>query len=241
MTAEVSIQTDDVEEDNEDAHTEVEFEGETSLGLLTASNSLGRSQSMILPSPTSSPGSLARRHSLTGIQERAKQSLEDVTATSEEESDATVETTTEADEVAADEAAVEEALVVANPESTEPLHPSTSAVETGGPALPEEGLSASVSLLLFAKPSLPLALTFSMRRRCQMWAPSVRLVKHELPARPQVDWAAEAASRKGQSTSKNHHNTPQTRNEERPRWGKDRQGFAAFNTAQRVASGKAGA
>ncbi|KAG8943321.1 hypothetical protein FRC04_002945 [Tulasnella sp. 424] len=210
VTAEVSVQTDGVEEDNEDAHTEVEFEGETSLDLLTASNSLARSISMTLPSPTSSPGALVRRHSLTGIHERAKQSSEDGTATSEEESDATA---TEPDDVAADEAAVEEALVVAIPESTEP---STSAVETGGPALPEEGLSAS------------------------MWAPSVRPVKHELPARPQVNWAVEAASRKGQSASKNHYHTPQTRNEERPRWGKDRQGFTAFNTAQRVASGKAG-
>lgn len=148
MTAEVSVQTDEAEEDNEDAHTEVEFQGETSLDLLTASNSLARSISMTLPSQTSSPGSLVRRHSLTGIHERAKQSSEDGTATSEEESDATA---TEQDDVAADEAAVEEALVVAIPESTEPST-SASAVEPGGPALPEEGLSASVSLLLFAKP-----------------------------------------------------------------------------------------
>ncbi|KIO25790.1 hypothetical protein M407DRAFT_236481 [Tulasnella calospora MUT 4182] len=215
-SADAVVQTDN--EDNEDARTEVDIEATAPLLIPSACpdpiiNPLTRSQSMTIPSPTSSPGSLLRRHSLNVIIERAKQTLEEVT----------VATAENLEVVAAEEAAVEEALLhTAGPESPEPLRPSTNESGTVEPTLAKQELSGS------------------------MWAPSVRPVKHELPPRPnfkpQIDWAAEAATRRHQNGAKIDQSTPHKRNvdQQRPRWGDDRQGFATFNTAQRVASGKAG-
>ncbi|KIO19691.1 hypothetical protein M407DRAFT_11270 [Tulasnella calospora MUT 4182] len=215
-SADAVVQTDNV--DNEDARTEVDVEVTTPLFIPSACpdpiiTPLTRSHSMTIPSPTSSPGSLLRRHSLNVIIERAKQTLEE----------ATVATAENLEMVAAGEAAVEEALLqTAGPESPEPLRPSTNESGTVGPTLAEQKLSGS------------------------MWAPCLRPVKHELPPRPnfepQMNWAAEAATRKHQTGAKIYQTTPHKRNvdQQRPRWGDDRQGFAAFNTAQRVASGKAG-
>ncbi|KAG8924042.1 hypothetical protein FRC01_012001 [Tulasnella sp. 417] len=184
------------------------------IQVLDAEITAKNTESMTIPSQTSSPRSLRRRHSLDVINEKAKQTLEEITAT--------VAATENLEVVAAEEAAVEEALFQdAGPDFAEPSHPSASESVPVEPPLQEQGLSAS------------------------MWASSARPIKHELPPKPnfepQVDWAAEAARRKGYHGGNSYQTALEMRNveQQRPRWGADRQGFTTFNTAQRVALGKA--
>ncbi|KAG8918831.1 hypothetical protein FRC00_012032, partial [Tulasnella sp. 408] len=125
--------------DNKDAPTEVDAEDATSASSDSASTagSLTRSQSMTRLSPSSSPGSLRRRHSVNVTVESAKQALEEVavaTATGNLEGG-----------VAAEEASVGQAMVQrAGPDSPEPSRNGTSESEPVEPSLPEEGLSSSM-------------------------------------------------------------------------------------------------
>ncbi|KAG8940414.1 hypothetical protein FRC00_013027, partial [Tulasnella sp. 408] len=125
--------------DNQDAPTEADVEDATSASgdSVSTAGSLTRSQSMTRLSPSSSPGSLRRRHSVNVIVESAKQVLEGVA----------VATATENLEggVAAEEAPVEQATVQsAGPDSPEPSRNGTNKSETAEPSLPEQGLSASM-------------------------------------------------------------------------------------------------
>ncbi|KAG9028122.1 hypothetical protein FS837_003972, partial [Tulasnella sp. UAMH 9824] len=122
--------------DNEDALTEPDAEGTTSASSDSTAGSLTCSQSMTRLSPTPSPSSLRRRHSVNVIIERAKQVVEEVATA----------TTENLGVVAVEEAAVEQVVVQsAGPELPEPSR-STDESEAVEPTYPEQGLSASVSL-----------------------------------------------------------------------------------------------
>ncbi|KAG9047385.1 hypothetical protein FS837_002397 [Tulasnella sp. UAMH 9824] len=132
-SADVVTQSDHL--DNEDARTEPDAEGTTSASSDSTAGSLTRSQSMTWLSPTPSPSSLRRRHSVNVIIESAKQVLEEVATA----------TTENLGVVAVEEAAVEQVVVQsAGPESPEPSRNRPNESEAVEPPYPEQGLSASM-------------------------------------------------------------------------------------------------
>lgn len=115
--------------DNEDTRSEVDVEATTSAISGSTADSLAGSQSMTRLSPTSSPDSPRRRHSVDAINKRAKQVSEEAAKAVKESLGV----------VAAEEAAVGQDLR-AVPGSPEPSRNSSDGSEGVKPSLPEQGV-----------------------------------------------------------------------------------------------------